>query len=260
MTRPVVRPLLNVVATVMVIVVNALANALPINGRTTGEISDGFNVFLVPAGYVFSIWGVIYLGLIAFCVYQALPGQWESAVLRRIHVPYLLTCLANVVWILLWHYLRFGLTLVAMGLLLVSLVIIYLRLDIGRKRLLGARLWCVHVPFSIYLAWVTVATIANVTTVLYDSGWGGWGVSPVLWAVIMVVVAAVITSLVAVLRRDAAFVLVVAWALVGIAVKQAGTLAVAIVAGLMALVVLVVLCLVLLRPRPGAYDLNIERA
>lgn len=216
-----VRQIVNVFATVLVLAVNALANALPLNGLNTGQISDRFNVLFVPAGYVFSIWGLIYIGLAAFAVFQALPSQRDNPRLNRIGWWYALGCVANCAWILLWHYLAFPLTLAAMLVLLVSLVAIYLRLDIGRVNISAAERWATHVPFSIYLGWISVATIANVTDVLESVGWGGWGLSPEAWAVLMLAVAGILTLAMGLTRSDAAYALVVAWAAAGIAVKQA---------------------------------------
>ena len=222
MNRGIFRQMLNVLAVIATIAVNGLANALPLNGLNTGEISDRFQVFFVPAGYVFSIWGLIYLGLIAFAIYQALPAQRANPRLMRIDIPFVLSCLANIVWLFLWHYLQFPLTLLVMLFLLGSLITIYLRLDIGRVRVSPGERWCVHLPFSVYLGWVTVATIANATDVLDYLGWGGWGIPPQVWAVVMLVVATGLTLWMSLTRRDTAFLLVIVWAFIGIAIKQAG--------------------------------------
>jgi benzodiazapine receptor len=223
MQRDTSRQWVNVLAVLAVIVINGLANALPLNGQTTGEISDRFQVYFVPAGYVFSIWGLIYLGLIAFAVYQALPSQRDNPRLRRIGYLFALSCVANIAWLFLWHYEIFPLTLVAMLSLLLLLIAIYLRLDIGRAQVSTAEKWLVHVPFSIYLGWITVATIANVTSLLDYLNWNGWGVSPEAWTVIMLVAGVAIASAVSLSRGDVAYMLVIVWAFAGIAVKHAGT-------------------------------------
>lgn len=240
-SRNVTRQVLCLLGTVTVIVVNALANALPINGRGTGEISDSFAVLFVPAGYVFAIWGVIYLGLMGFAIFQALPSQRDSQLLAGIDYLYLVTCAANVLWILLWHYLRFGWTLLVMVVLLLSLIAIYPRLGIGRGRPTRVERWLVRVPFSVYLGWITVATIANASAVLDYWSWGGWGLGPETWAVVMTLAAAAITAIVAVTRRDVAFVLAVTWALAGITVKQAAVPSVAITVAVLAAAVMGVL-------------------
>ena len=107
-------------AVIAMVVVNALANALPVNGLTTGAVSDSYPIYFVPAGYVFSIWGVIYLGFVAFAIYQAMPAQRDNKTLAAITPLFLISCVANVVWLLLWHYNQFPLTLVFMIVLLLS--------------------------------------------------------------------------------------------------------------------------------------------
>ncbi len=240
--------ILGVVAT---IAINALANALPLNGQTTGEISDRFQVFFVPAGYVFSIWGLIYLGLVAFGVYQALRAQGDNPRLRSIGWLFVGSCVANIAWIFFWHYELFPLTLVAMLTLLALLIVIYLRLGIGRTQVSAAENWCVRVPFSIYLGWITVATIANVTDLLDYLHWSGWGIRPEVWAVIMLVAGLIITALVILTRGDIAYGLVIVWAFIGIAVKQAATPLVANTAWVMAALVAVVLVLGFILGRRG---------
>jgi hypothetical protein len=239
--RDIVRQIVNVLATVLLITVNALANTLPLNGLTTGEISDRFVVFFVPAGYVFSIWGLIYVALLAFTVYQALPAQRQNPLLRRIGYLYALSCVANVAWLFLWHYELFEWTLLAMFCLLLLLIAIYLRLRIGWRRVPPADTWLAQVPFSIYLGWITVATIANVTSVLDSVNWGGWGLAPEVWAIIMLVVGGLVASAVSISRGDIAYVLVIVWAFAGIVVKHLDTLSVAITAGVVAGIVLLTL-------------------
>ena len=203
--------------------VNILANALPFNGQNTGEISDRFEVYFTPAGYVFSIWGLIYLGLIGFAIYQALPSQQGNAALRRIGPLFVASSAANIAWLFFWHYEVFTLTLPAMLILLACLIAIYLRLGVGRASIGAAERWLVHVPFSVYLGWITVATIANVTSLLDYLQWGGWGIAETTWTVAVLAVAVAIAATVALTRRDAAYLLVLVWAFAGIAVKHPAT-------------------------------------
>ncbi|NIV28982.1 MAG: tryptophan-rich sensory protein, partial [Anaerolineae bacterium] len=228
--KDILRQITVILGTLAVIVVNALASALPLNGLTTGEISDQFDVYFVPAGWVFAIWGLIYLALLAYTVYQALPSQRENPRLRRTGWLYVLSCAANIAWIFLWHYEYFAFTLIAMGALLLLLIAIYLLLGTGRTHVPAAETWLVRVPFSIYLGWITVATIANVTSVLEYAGWNGWGLYPATWAVIMMVVAAVIAALVSLTRGDILYVAVILWAFAGIAVKHNTVLSIVITA------------------------------
>jgi benzodiazapine receptor len=251
MSKDVLRQVVNVVAALMTITLNGLANALPLNGQTTGEISDRFQVYFVPAGYVFSIWGLIYVGLVAFAVYQALPGQRSNPRMRRIGYLFVLSCVANIAWLFFWHYELFPLTLVAMITLLLLLVTIYLRLDIGRAQVPLTERWLVSIPFSIYLGWITVATISNVTTLLDYVNWNGWGISPEVWTAIVLITGAGIASAVSLTRGDIAYMLVIVWAFVGIAVKHAGTPVVATVAWVMTALVAVMLVVGALSRRAG---------
>jgi len=220
MKADIIRQVINVIALIATIAVNGLANALPLNGLTTGEISDRFRVYFVPAGYVFSIWSIIYVGLIAFVVYQALPAQRSNPRLRRVGYLFAVSCVANIAWLFLWHYEQFPATLLAMGALLASLIAIYLQLRQGGTPVTTAERWLVRLPFSIYLGWVSVATIANVTTTLDYLGWDGAGVAPPVWAVIMLGVGVLLALAMSLSQADVAYVLVLIWACVGIAVKQ----------------------------------------
>jgi hypothetical protein len=210
------------------IVINILANALPINGLNTGEISDRFQVYFVPAGYVFSIWGVIYLGLIAYAIYQALPAQRQNPRLQTTGWWISLGGLANSAWIFLWHYEQFPLTLIAMLVLLATLIVTYLRLGIGRTVVPPAEMWAVRLTFSIYLGWITVATVANVTSLLDYLRWDGFGIAAEIWMGIVLAVVLVISVLVNFTRRDVGYALVILWALAGISIKHAAVAAVAI--------------------------------
>jgi hypothetical protein len=214
------RQILVALAVLVTIVINALADILPINGLGTGAISDAFKVFFVPAGYVFSIWGLIYIGLMAYAVFQALPSQTENPRMRSTGGLFILSSLANCAWIFLWHYKLFTLTLVAMITLLVSLILIYLRLGIGSgNKVSRGETWAVRIPFSVYLGWITVATIANVTDVLYNLQWSGWGIAPQIWSAIMLGVAVIVAVWMALSKRDVAYLAVLVWAFAGIAVK-----------------------------------------
>ena len=237
MRRDIIRQVVVGVAVLATIALNVLANALPLNGQNTGEISDRFPVYFTPAGYVFAIWGLIYLGLLAFAIYQALPSQRENPRLRGIGTIFVASCAANIAWLFLWHYEVFPLTLVAMVILLLCLIAIYLRLGVGRSAVPTAEQWLVRVPLRVYLGWISVATIANVTTVLYSLNWGGWGIAPETWTVVILVVGLALASLVSLDRGDTAFALVVAWAYVGIAVRNQTTPLVAVFAWVMAALV-----------------------
>ncbi len=223
MNRDVIRQWITLLTIVALIVMNILANALPLNGISTGAVSDSFKVYFVPAGYVFAIWGLIYIGLLAYGIYQALPAQKENPRLRRAAAPFVAGSLANIAWLFFWHYGQFALTVVAMLILLASLIMVYLILGVNQVQVSQGERWLVHVPISVYLGWISVATIANITDVLWYAGWSGFGLAPEVWAVIMLAVAVVLAFLMALRRGDVAYLLVLAWAFAGIAVKQAAT-------------------------------------
>ena len=226
--KDMLRQIAVVVTIIATIVVNGLANALPINGQNTGEISDRFQVYFVPAGYVFSIWGLIYLGLIAFAIFQALPSQRENPRLQATGWWVALGGMANIAWIFLWHYEQFPLTVIVMLVLLATLLVTYLRLGIGRSTVPAAETWAARLPFSIYLGWITVATVANITSLLDFLNWNGFGIAPETWMVIVLAAVLVIGVLMNFTRRDVAFAAVLLWALAGIAFKHAGVAVVAI--------------------------------
>jgi translocator protein len=198
--------------------INVLADALPINNLNTGSISDTFNVFFVPAGYVFAIWGLIYIGLLAYAVFQALPAQKDNPRLQATGWWVVLGGFANSAWIFLWHYELFVGTLAAMLVLLASLIATYLGLGIGETKVLKSETWAVRIPFSIYLGWITVATVANATDVI----WLKWNVSGIIaqtWFLVVLGAVLVISTLMSLNRRDIAYILVILWALVGIGYK-----------------------------------------
>jgi hypothetical protein len=244
-----VRQIAGVVSILLTIVVNTLANALPINGQNTGEISDRFDVYFTPAGYVFSIWGLIYLGLIAYAIYQALPAQRENPRMRAIGWWVVIGSLANTVWIFLWHYEVFPLTLVAMLLLLVTLIITYLKLGVNKVQVSKGEKWAVHLPFSIYLGWITVATVANIAALLDYLEWNAWGISEVAWMWIILAAVLVIALLMNFTRRDVGYALVILWAVAGIAVKHSGVTSVVVPAWITFAVVAISLVALLLRRR-----------
>lgn len=221
------------------LLVNILANVLPIAGRTTGEVSDSYPVLFTPAGYVFSIWSLIYLGLLAYAIYQISPAQRQEARLTAIAPWFVASCAFNSLWIVAWHYGALALSVILMLGLLLSLIVIYLRLGINLIRVRGADWWVVNLPFRLYLGWIIVATVANLTVFLYSLGWDRWGLSEVLWTILMMAAAALIGLALLRLRRDTVAAMVVIWALLGIALKQSATVTLPIAALILAFVLLV---------------------
>ena len=223
-THTKVLQVLNIVSFIAVLVVNTLASTVGINGQRTGALSDGIPNLFVPSGLTFSVWGVIYLLLLLFAIAQArgLFSSGQNAPEGTLKMGWLfsLSSAANIAWLLLWHYELVGLSQVAMLVLLASLLGIYLRLGTGRSRARPGERVFFRLPFSVYLGWITVATIANATALLVKAGWNGFGLEPQVWAVVVIAVAALVTAVVLAARRDVAFGTVVLWALAGIALKR----------------------------------------
>ena len=220
MSKDTIRQFANLLSVVLALTVNVLASALPLNGQNTGEISDRFQVFFVPAGYVFAIWFLIFVGWIAFAIFQFLPAQKENPRLRNLGYWFALSGVFNAAWLFCWHYNFFGLSVLVMLVLLGTLIVSYLKLDVGGTAVSSAEKWAVDVPMSVYLGWISVATVANITSWLYSINWNGFGISPQAWAVIMLVVASLVGVLMAISRKDSGYLFVFVWAFAGIAVKQ----------------------------------------
>ena len=218
--------LLNVFGLVIVLTVNALANILPINGYNTGQISGFYPNFFVPAGFTFGIWGIIYFLLIGFvfCSLFAAFGKFNAAAKTAIDKagPYfLITCLLNAGWIVAWHYLYLGLSLAIMLAFLVSLILLFLSIrPIKNEMPFFYRLWVYH-PFLVYLGWISVATIANVTALFVGIGWQGEPLSPQYWSIIMILIALLLGVFMVGRLKQPAFGFVLAWAFWGIYAKQA---------------------------------------
>jgi len=206
------------------VVVNALANILPINGITTGELSDLYPNLFVPAGLTFAIWGLIYVLLAIFVISPLIPSVRRDAqkvdFVQRIGPLFLVSCLANIGWIFAWHYRILPLSLVLMLILLGCLLAIYLRLNVGKSEATKTERYFVHLPFSVYLGWITIATIANVTALLKNADWNAWGLSEQFWAVAVIVVGIAIALAILFTRKDIYYCLVVDWALLGILLKR----------------------------------------
>jgi len=190
---------------------NYLANALPLNNKTTGALSDGLPNLFVPAGITFSIWGIIYLLLASFCVVQFTVSN--QSVIKNIGWLFALSCILNALWIVAWHYQKIPLSLLIMAGMLVSLIYInFLIRDLP--------FGIIKASFGIYLGWICIATIANVTALLVHYSWSGAGLAETTWTIILIAVGALITSL-ALLRLHNPFIgLSVIWAFAGIYIKR----------------------------------------
>jgi hypothetical protein len=220
MSKDTIRQYSNLFSVIFALTVNVLASTLPLNGQNTGEISDRFQVYFVPAGYVFAIWGVIYLGWITFTIFQFRPSQKKSPRLRGLGYLFAISNMANAGWLFCWHYNQFGLSVLVMLALLGLLIASYLRLNVNRTSVTRTEYWSVDVLFSVYLGWITVATVANVTDWLYLVEWSGFGIHAQTWAIIMLAVASLLGLAMARTRWDVGYLSVLVWAFIGIAVKQ----------------------------------------
>jgi len=217
---------LKIIATLaygIMIYVNFLANSLPINGRATGVISDSYPNLFAPAGLTFAIWGVIYLLLLGYVVYQFAPfkngkNSKKDAWVKKVSGWFIATSVVNSVWIFAWHYDFIGLSVLIM---LVFLVLLIRITDILREVKLSTReRLFISLPFSVYFGWITIATIANITVFLVSVGWDGWGISDSIWTSIILVIGAVIGFLRMRKDKSVAYGLVFIWAYLGILLKH----------------------------------------
>jgi len=214
-------PVFMILGYLAVVTVNALSAILPINGQTPGEISDNLPNLFVPAGFTFSIWGVIYILLGMFVVYSTVQmfkgGDGSTPLLEEIGSLFVATCVANIMWIFTWHYNQVFLSLMSMVILFLLLLYTYLQLshNITQKEFN----W-VKIPMSVYFGWITVATIANATAFLVSIGWHGSGIPEDIWTAALLVVATIIALIMLIKNFDIAYSLVIAWALLGITFKH----------------------------------------
>ena len=216
----------NLAAFVLVVVLNVMSNALPINGQTMPEISAKYPSLFTPAGFTFSIWGVIYLALLLFVVYQALPSQRSNEKIAGISRLFQVNCVANASWIVAWHYDLLTISLLIMLVMLVTLILIYRALLGAVEQASITQHLLLHFPFSLYTSWITLATIANISTVQTGNGWDNIGLTAISWTLLKLALAGAIGAAVVLRYGDVVFVLVVAWAAYGISVMQSATPAV----------------------------------
>ena len=207
----------------LMIVVNALANILPINGLTTGQVSDSYPNLFAPAAFTFAIWGLIYLLLAGYTLYQLgiiREDSWtaDRHLLRKISVIFSLSSLVNAAWIFSWHYKLIPLSMILM--IVILLCLIKVNQITARSGLIGREYFFIRLPFSIYFGWITVATIANATVLLVSLGWDGFGIPEPVWTAIMIAAGFLIGAAVMLKNKDKAYGLVLIWAFFGILMKH----------------------------------------
>ncbi len=234
---------------IQMIAVNALANILPINNITTGAVSDSYPVLFTPAGYVFSIWGLIYLALIGFGLYQLSAIRVDQDFINKIALPIILGNLANAGWIFCWHYRSITLSVLLMLVILTSLIIVYKNISSYRAHFSPREQLLLSAPFSLYFGWISVATIANISVWLYSLNWNGFGLSPVFWTVVVLVIGTGLGAAMLFKFNDLIFAGVVIWAFAGIQFKPEVEATVGLTAGLCAAGLITLAMVLLLRTR-----------
>lgn len=226
---------LNLVLFTVMIVMNYLANAIPLNNKTTGQLSDSYPNLFVPAGITFSIWGIIYLLLAVFCVIQFMQVSKDISI--EIGWIFALSCLFNALWIVAWHYQKLGFSLLIMVGLLLSLIYINILIKDLPPGLIKA-------AFGVYLGWICIATIANVTALLVNVNWNGFGITQVAWTIIMIAIGALLVSI-TILRLNNPYIgLAVIWAFSGIIIKRSSdsqAIVIAAIVGIMIVGIVTVL-------------------
>lgn len=211
---------------ISMIAVNAMANILPINGYNTGQVSAFYPNAFVPAGFTFSIWGIIYLMLlnytIAYTYYKLKPAQFEQVnkYLDRINNFYLGTCILNMAWIIAWHYLQIEISFLIMLLFLYSLIQLFLKSLSLSPALNKTQRFLLLSPFLVYLGWISVATIANATALLVAYNWSAFGIGVAYWSAFMILIAAVLGLVFLKKYNSYEYPMVIAWALWGIHSSQ----------------------------------------
>jgi len=216
-------PIINGVALVSTIFVNYLSNSGAFNGNTMKTVSDRYFNLFTPAGYAFSIWCLIYLGLFSFAIYTGkslFTKQQPHPALAKIGWWFLISCLANSLWVTAWLYNYTSLSVVLMLIILMSLlkIIINLRISLIKERINDYLL--ISVPFTLYVGWISVAIIANIAAYLTKIQWDGLGISAFNWTIIMIVVAGLVNIYMVTARHMRAYGLVGIWALLAIAANQ----------------------------------------
>lgn len=221
----IIRQIVTLVSILAAFGINIWANINPPNGMTIGAISQNIfkNVLITPASYAFAIWGLIYLGLITLAIYQVLPRQKNEPLLRKIGYKLAIASTAQIIWVFCFLYRQYAASFLAMLCILLPLISAYWSLPF-KTRISRWQKLLIRTPISIYLAWISVATVVNGAIVLEFWQWNGWGISAVAWTIIMLLLAGLITHFVAVPRRDFAYGGVFIWAAVAIAIRNSDTI------------------------------------
>ncbi|PQJ80063.1 hypothetical protein BTO18_13160 [Polaribacter porphyrae] len=215
--------ILNGIAFVSTVFINYLSNTGAMNNRTIGSLSDSIRSLFTPAGYAFSIWGLIYLFLFGFVIYQGrslfLKVKNDDFV-EKVGFWFIISCVANSAWVFAWIYEYTGISCIFIFLLLASILKIIINNKMQIQAVKTSKLLLISLPFVIYGGWVTVASVANVSSYLVKINWEGFGVSAEIWTIIMIVIATLINLMMLSKRKLYAFALAGAWALTAIGVAN----------------------------------------
>lgn len=240
---------INIVALLVMLALNLSANIIPLNNISTAAVSDKYSNLFTPAGITFAIWGLIYVALMAFTVYLTWTVFSKKAknqkVIDAVGPWFALSSILNALWIVAWHYDKITLTVVLMAGLLISLICLYVNLRATVKKPKRNEYWLVLAPISLYLGWISVATIANVSALLTKISWSAWGIGASYWTVLMIVVGLVLALLMIAIYRDYVYAGVIVWAYIGIIINRvahplASTAGIAATAGLCIVALLII--------------------
>jgi len=215
---------LNLFLFIGVLLVNFLANYLPLNGKNTGVLSDMYPNLFVPAGLTFSIWGLIYILLAIFVIFNIIKAFKDSeffAKTMNINLLFALTSILNIAWIFAWHYMKISISVIVMLLFLLSLLLIFIlqkKLEKEQKLSLAFK-----IPIEVYFGWISVASIANITAFLVHYQWNGFGILPQVWTIIMIAIGGILGIWMLLKNNAIAYSAVIIWAYAGIIIKRSTT-------------------------------------
>lgn len=238
------QPIINAIALAITVFINYLSNTGVLNGNTMKTVSDKYHNLFTPAGYAFSIWGLIYLMLAGFVVYCffGVKKEHERRVVKQVGAWFAISCLINSAWVFAWLYHFTGVSVLLMVALLITLLAILFRTNAERTNPplhIVAWVWW---PFALYGGWISVALIANTAAYLTKIGWTGWGLSQQQWTIAMIVVAGLLNVVVTWRRNLREFALVGAWGLAAVAVANKNTHVQIFTIALITAVIIVVSC------------------
>lgn len=217
-------PIANGVALIVTLIINYLSNTGIFNGQTMASVSARYQNHFTPAGYAFSIWGLIYIGLLAFVIYggrslfKNIPNEDNSTL--QVGWWFVISCIANCLWVVAWLYDYIGLSVVLMLVLLAALIKIIINTHMELEDAPFKKIAFVWWPFCLYSGWITVALIADIAAWLTKIKWDGWGISAITWTIILIIIAGVINLFMTWKRNMREYALVGAWALIAIAVAN----------------------------------------